>query len=217
MHRAGTRLSLWGSLPLAGPLASIFFFASLVGFAALRSDGYTHGTKAVSELGAIGAPMALAFNLLGFVLPGIGIVVLSLSILKMAPPKTSRAATSLLMLSGFAMIVSGVFPVDMSNRTSLTSSAHAIGAMSSGLFWALSLGWIGPVLRKHFGLTVLGNLTPWFWLFLIANIGWQVAWQTSGSVLPGWGQRIGFSGYFLWSFWAGTAIFRGRDALLHSR
>ncbi len=213
MQNEADRRSHWKKLALAGPLASLLFVSSLIGFAAMRSDGYTHGTKAVSELGAIGAPMALAFNLLGFILPGILIMVLSLTILNLAPAKTSRIAVSLLMLSGIALIVAGVFPVDMSNRTSFTSTAHAVGAMSSGLFWVLSLGWLGSVLKKRLGVTVLGRLTPWFWLFLVANIGWQIAWQTTGAVLPGWGQRIGFAGYFLWSFWAGTGIFLSQQRI----
>jgi len=64
-----------GCLWLAGPAAAALFFLSLISFAAMRSDGYSHATKAVSELGAIGAPFAMAFNIVGFILPGILIII----------------------------------------------------------------------------------------------------------------------------------------------
>lgn len=35
----------------AGPLAALSFTVSVVVFAAMRTDGYSHATKAVSELG----------------------------------------------------------------------------------------------------------------------------------------------------------------------
>jgi len=53
-----------------GLAATILFVFSLVVFAEL-SPGYTHATKAVSELGAIGAPHQLAWNIFGFLLPGL--------------------------------------------------------------------------------------------------------------------------------------------------
>jgi hypothetical protein len=40
-------------------LAAAFFWIALVAFAAVRAD-YSQFTKAVSELGAVGAPYALA-------------------------------------------------------------------------------------------------------------------------------------------------------------
>jgi hypothetical protein len=53
-------------------------------------------------------------------------------------------------------------------------------------------------------------VTPWFVLFPVTNVAWQVAWQAGGLVLPGWGQRIGFAGYFLWMALAGLALAFGR-------
>ena len=195
-------------LALAGPVASLFFATFLICFAALRSDGYTHGTKAVSELGEIGASLATPFNILVFIIPGALIFVLSVSILKATPPKTGRTAITLLALSGISMMLVGLFPVDMDNQASFTSTMHFIGAISLGLFWGLSLIPFRSVLRKHLGFDKLGRITPWFLLFLLTNIGWQVVWQTTGLVLPGWGQRIGFFGYFLWVFWVGMEIYR---------
>lgn len=194
------------SLALAGPAASLMFATSLIWFAALRSDGYSHATKAVSELGAVGAPLASGFNLLGFVVPGALVICLAVAILELAPPRTCRTGVVLLSISGLSLASAGVFPVDMSARASLTSTLHLAAASASGLFWMLALFWLGPALRRQFGLHTLGRLTPWFGLFLVANIAWQVLWQSTGWVLPGWGQRIGFAGYFLWTFWIGVSL-----------
>jgi len=198
----------WQRLALAGPAAAVMYMFCLIGFAAIRTDGYTHGTKAVSELGAIGAPYAIWFNLFGFVIPGLLVTCIAVSILKLTPKRTSRTGFVLLSLSGLAMAMAGLFPVDLGARSSLTSSLHLLGATASGLFWMLSLFWIGPTLQKQFGMYALGRLSPWFGLFLVANIAWQAVWQATGAVLPGWGQRIGFAGYFLWVTLVGYSLFK---------
>jgi hypothetical membrane protein len=199
---------LWRVVALSGPLAAVLFFFSLVFFAALRTDGYTHGTKAVSELGALDAPNAIAFNLLGFILPGLLIITLAIAIAQLKPYGTGWFSLFSLVLSGMGMLLAGLFPVDMLNQSSSSSTFHAIGAMSSGLFWAISLWGLGKLFKDHMNFETLGRLTPWFWVFIAANLGWQIAWQATGAVLPGWGQRIAFSGYFIWAAWAGVEVFR---------
>lgn len=202
-----TRSRPWA---LTGPAAAVLFAGSLSGFAAARTDGYTHGTKAVSELGAVGAPHAAMFNLLAFVLPGLLVVVLAAVIRRAAGPQGARTGPALLAASGMALVVAGVFPVDMAHPGSAGSIAHAAGAMLTGMCWAAGLFWLGPLLRRDCGLRTLARLTPWFVLFLLANVAWQVAWQAGHLVLPGWGQRIGFAGYFLWVALTGLALASGR-------
>jgi hypothetical membrane protein len=193
-------------LELGGPIAAILFAASLIGFAAFRTDGYTHGTKAVSELGAIGAPMADWFNIFGFIRPGLLVTLLASSLYRVIAP--ARAGAILLALSGFAMVVAGAFPIEMDGHSSSSSQLHLLGAMLSGLLWALSLFWTAPQLGKIAGFRMFARLTPWFALFLVVNVGWQIVWQATGAVLPGWGQRIGFGGYFLWAAILGLKLHR---------
>ena len=202
-------------LALSGPFATILFTSSLIGFAAARTDGYTHATKAVSELGAAGAPLASAFNILGFILSGSLIVLLAVSLHRVGTAP-AKAGPVLLALSGIAMAVAGVFPVDMDQRSSFSSQLHLAGAMLCGLFWALSLFWIAPQLKKREKFVWLARMTPWFALFLVANIGWQVLWQSTGAVLPGWGQRIGFGGYFLWTAILGLMLAKGVDGAVET-
>jgi len=194
----------------AGPAAAVLFAASVAGFAAMRTDGYTHGTKAVSELGAVGAPMATAFNVLGFILPGILVIILALAL---ASGRRGRVGPTLLALSGAALVGTGIAQADMAARSSPLTLTHGACAMLSGLAWAVGLFWIAPMLRADLRTAWWGHLTPWFFLFLLANIGWQIAYQTTHAVLPGWGQRIGFAGYFLWVAITGIVLWRvSRDA-----
>lgn len=193
--------ALW----LTGPAAAILFAVSVVGFAAVRTDGYTHGTKAVSELGAIGAPSAAAFNLLGFILPGALIVVFALAL---AAVSGRKSGPYLLVLSGMFMALAGLAPAKLDTPRSLTMILHIVGAMGAGVFWVAALFWLGPLLRSQFHLKAWGRLTPWFGLFLLTNVGWQAAYQSTGAVLPGWGQRIGFLGIFLWLAITGILLWR---------
>lgn len=183
---------------LAGPAAAALFSASVVGFAAVRNDGYTHGTKAVSELGAVGAPLAGAFNVAAFIAPGALVVILALSLAARLRGAGGRTGAALLALSGVALALAGVWPVDMAARSTSTSLAHLGAATACGVLWVLSLLFLGPALARRGGMKIWGALTPWFGLFLLVNLAWQVASAAGAPVLPGWGQRIGFAGYMVW-------------------
>lgn len=195
------------NLGLVGPFAAVMFLASLLGFAAVRTDGYTHGTKAVSELGALGAPSALAFNGLAFIIPGLLVVLLAVAVRRTVGPGLGWVGPTLVALSGIALVAAGVFPADMSDRSSPVSSVHYAGAVLTGVFWSLSLFWIGPGLGTRPGFEAISRVTPWFVLFPVANLLWQVAYVFGFGETPGWGQRIGFLGYFFWLTWLGLVLF----------
>lgn len=180
---------------LFGPIAALMFAVSLIGFAAIRDDGYSHATKAVSELGSTDAPNALAFNLLGLITPGVLLILFSLALLQTS---RSRVGPCLLLDSGIMLALAGLAPANLEDYGALTSQLHALGAIGSGVLWVLALFWLGPMLRRDFGLELWGRITPGFATFLFANVGWQIAFRATGLVMPGWGQRIGFLGYFAW-------------------
>lgn len=202
---------------LSGPLASCLFYVCLIGFAAVRPE-YSHATKAISELGAVGAPNALAFNILGFIAPGLLLVVFA-SALKFH--LGAKWGSALLALSGLAFVAAGVFAVDMDARSSPQSTAHLAGAMLTGLFFAFALFPLGRSLSK-FGLAAWGRITPWFLSFMFLNVGWQAVYQATGSVNPGWGQRIAFAGFFTWILitglllWKKTRSVSGNQPLIQS-
>lgn len=180
---------------LAAPLAGAMFGASLLAFAAVRTDGYTHGTKAVSELGAVGAPSALAFNLLAFIVPGLLVAWFGVVLARCAD---NKVGPSLLAGSGLLVAMAGTFPLDIGDVAALTTIGHSIGVVGSCLLWVIALFWMGPLFSRHFGLSRWGRMTPWFALLLFVHIAWQATFQATGLFLPGYGQRIGFFGYFVW-------------------
>ncbi len=197
---------------LVGPAAAAVFAVALVGFAA-RHEGYTHGTKAVSELGAAGAPDALAFNVFGFGLPGVLIIMLAMVLhVRLAGRRRAVLGPALLALSGLSLVLAGVFPVDMTRLQAPTSVAHFVAAQATGLAWTASLFWLGGRMRATSGFGWLGALSPWFSLFLLANVGWQVVWRATGTLEPGWGQRLAFAGFFLWAAIAGLRLIAIRTA-----
>ena len=195
----------WG---WSGPLAAVLFAACLIGFAAVRPE-YSHATKAVSELGAAGAPNATLFNVYGFMLPGMLVAVLGLVLHReIQDPKRSPLGPALLIVSGLSVAGAGLLPLDLDNVQGALSLGHMLMVQASGLSYALALFVLGARMGKDERWRAFGRITPWFVLFLLANIAWQVAWLNTGAVLPGWGQRIGFFGYFGWVALAGLMAVR---------
>lgn len=190
---------------LCGPAAAAMFMASVLGFAAMRS-GYSHATKAVSELGVVGAPNAAAFNLFGYILPGLLICGLAYALWGSLLGR-SRIGPALLTLSGLSLAATGIFPADMSDMSAMTSVLHMAGANGAGVFWALGLFWAGPSLKAA-GFRLWGAITPAFVIFLLAHIAWQIAFAMELHVMPGYGQRLAFAGYFAWAAITGWLLVR---------
>jgi hypothetical protein len=194
---------------LSGPAAGLIFGTALIGFAAVRTDGYTHGSKAVSELGSIGAPSALAFNIVGFIVPGALVVIFGLLL---ARATTRRVGPLLIVASGLCFALVGAAPADMADLGSTTNIWHIAGATGSGLAWLPALFFCVPLLSRDLGLRVWGWITPAFVVFPLLNVAWQVAYQSGAQIWPGWGQRIGFAGYFLWFAVTGILLWRTANA-----
>lgn len=114
----------------------------------------------------------------------------------------------LLALSGIAFAGAGIFPIDMDRQDTVVSIAHMTSSLLSGVLWVAALFWLGPLFRRTPRWGRWGRLTPWFALFVVANIGWQVLFQTTGLVMPGWGQRLAFGGFFLWIVMAAWVLWR---------
>src|SRR5688500_5533547 len=170
-------------------LAPPLFAFSIVAFAALRSD-YSHLNDAVSELGARGAPSALAWNLTGFLTVGLLITAFSWGLYR---GTGSLAALISVGLSGLGFAGTGVFPADMDDLASPSSRAHILMSLISfaaflpGAFilcWRfLKLpGWA----RVGIGSGVLG---------LLAILTMPLREM---DVPPGLAQRASFAVYLAW-------------------
>ena len=100
----------------AGVAAVVVFWTSLFVFAAWY-PGYSHYTKAISELGAFGAPHALAWNLTGFILPGVLLAVSGAGLAEAVDESARRTALFwLLLMSGLGFAGTGIIQAEMRER-----------------------------------------------------------------------------------------------------
>jgi hypothetical membrane protein len=112
---------------LAAAGAAVLFAAAVAGFGALL-DGYSQAMHPVGLLGAHGVPHAVAFNALGFVLPGLLAAFVAWRLRAAMgddAPWAARIGTWLALLSALAFAAQGVLPLDPRDLESSASRAHA--------------------------------------------------------------------------------------------
>lgn len=122
--------------PWLGAVGAALFMLAVIGFGAAL-PGYLPLGHPVALLGALGVPHALAFNVLGFVLPGLIAVVVALRLLARVPrtaPWSLRVGGQMLLLSGLAFAAMGLLPLDASDIESRASQYHA----SAWMVWVLA-------------------------------------------------------------------------------
>jgi len=124
------RLDRW-----LGLLAAVVFVLAVAGFGA-GLDGYAQARHPVALLGARGVPHALAFNLLGFGLPG-GRAGAVAERLRRSLPATAgwapRVGSQMLLLAGLAFAAMGLLPLDVDDLHGPASQLHA----SAWMIWVL--------------------------------------------------------------------------------
>lgn len=131
-------------MPVAGIAAARFaliglavWVAAVVGFGA-SVDGYSHLQHPVALLGAQGVGRPLAFNALGFVVPG-ALVAVAAWRLREALGRAGwavRVGAVLWVLSALAFVAQGLLPLDPQDLDAAPSRLHAV---------AWSLWWIACV------------------------------------------------------------------------
>ncbi|ACF52612.1 DUF998 domain-containing protein [Stenotrophomonas maltophilia] len=122
-------------LRLSGLAAALLFVVAALGFGAVL-DGYAQARHPVALLGAQGVPHALAFNLLGFVLPGLLGVVVAECLRRRLPATAGwapRVGSQMLLLAGLAFAAMGLLPLDVDDLHGPASQLHA----SAWMVWVL--------------------------------------------------------------------------------
>jgi hypothetical membrane protein len=189
---------------LIGLLAVAWFWSLLAAFGALRSDGYSHLTKAVSELGSQGAPNMAAWNLLGFGVTGLLLAVFGWRLGREARPDTPFTAACL-CASGLAFAATAI-PADMENLRSPGSAAHIGASMLVFAAWLPGVWGLTGRRRSWRALATVSTAALWASLAAILVRG-------SGLLLPGLGQRLSFAVYFGWVLAAALVVWaRQADA-----
>ena len=111
----------------AGTAAALLFAAAVSGFGAAL-PGYLQSQHPVALLGAAGIPRALAFNVIGFVSPGLLAGLVALALRRGLPDDAawaSRIGAQLVLLSALGFIAMGLWPLDVSDLDSENNRAHA--------------------------------------------------------------------------------------------
>ncbi len=200
---------------IAGIAAFVVFWTALVSMAELRL-GYSHYTKAISELGVIGAPNALAWNLIGFVAPGLLLTVCGAGLARSIDGRRS-VLWWLLVLSGLAFASTGLIPAEMRGGSPLMQSpltmGHVLMSFLSGIFWISAALSLPRRVRANPAWRNVTTLALVLALVSIAALTLNVFSQAFPYLdqRPGLAQRLAFSGYFLWFLIMSLYLFRAEQ------
>lgn len=169
-----------------GLLAALTFTAALLVFAAL-DPAYSHATGAVSELGVVGAPNQLAWNLIGFLGVGLALAAFGWGLGKAIG---DRWTGGLLAVFGFAFAATAI-PADMNDLRSPGSVSHIVASQAVLLFWAAALIRLLFVRRA-------GPALRWIAAVGLALALGAIVVRGMALLPPGLSQRLSFAVVFGW-------------------
>lgn len=189
-----------GWLRWSGVFAALAWLGAVIGFGALL-PGYSQWLHPVALLGAAGVPRALAFNLLGFVLPGMaaGVVAIELRLrLPQPTPWPLRIGGQLLFLAALGFIAMGVFALDARQIDGGSSRYHATAWVLWWLSFAAGAWLLAWGLRGRSGWRRLA----WAGAILAAVV-LAMAVVLPGLLPPALAQRLAFVAWLGWLVLAG--------------
>ena len=186
-----------------GMTAVAVFLVALFSFAASRTD-YSHVHQAVSELGVLGAPHAVAWNLVGFIVPGLLLAVCGAG-LATAIDGRRGVLWWLLVLSGLCFAGTGVVPGEMRNGSPIMESpltrGHLLLSNLAPLLWAIASFLLIRRVKKN------PSWKPWTTravVYAVVSVGGFLGSIVAFGAIPGLAhmpalaQRFCFAFYFGW-------------------
>lgn len=186
-----------------GITAFAVFWVALVAFAASHPD-YSHLHKAVSELGVSGAPDALAWNIIGFIVPGLLLAGFGAG-LATAIDGRRGALWWLLVLSGLCFAATGVVPGEMRDGSPIMESpltlGHLLFSNLAPLLWIIASFFVIGRVKKNPSWKPITILVTVYAVVCVG--GFLVGIVASAAIpslanMPGLVQRFCFAFYFGW-------------------
>lgn len=183
-------------------VAATIFWPALFIFSAFY-PGYSHYTRAISGLGAFGAPHALAWNLVGFIVPGL-LLAGSGTRIALAVDGRRTLAFWLLVVSGLGFAGAGVFPAEMRNGIPLMQSpwtaAHVLMISASGFPWLAAAFVLVHRVKRSAHWQRLKGVTLLLALLAAVSLSFNIFANSIPVIADanGLAQRIAFAGYFIW-------------------
>jgi len=158
---------------------------------------------AISELGSWDAPFLWYWNILGYIVPGLVITFLGVSLkVEHRVSGWNSFPYVALTLSGLFLVLSGVLPADMDNRLSTTTVIHYVGSLGSGVAFIIAAFWLPSRFKET---------NNWQWLsapILILAWGLVLCMPIRSTEYPGLGQRISFGIYLTSIALVGCGLYR---------
>jgi hypothetical membrane protein len=188
----------------AGVAAFVVFWTALFVFPA-SYPGYTHSHKAISELGAFGAPHASAWNLIGFIAPGVLLAICGAGLAtSIEGPGRNTAGYWLLITSGVGFAGAGLIPTEMREGSPLMQSPFTIGhvlmTLVSGIPWVIAAFLLIGQVKQNRAWARSRRIVMLLAMACVAGLAVNIL-APAVPVLaqrPGVAQRISFGIYFAW-------------------
>ena len=185
---------------LAGLLAGPWYALALLAFAA-RVPGYRHASDPPALLGADGMPDAVAWNLLGFVVPGLLVAVAAQGLHRALTVRGAgfalRIGATLLLLSALAFCAQGLWSLRLGQALDQGPARWHVAAWT--LWWLAAVAGLALCALGARGLR--GWRAPAF-AAALAAIAILLAAQGLLPVAGGIAARIALAAWFGWIAWA---------------
>jgi hypothetical membrane protein len=189
---------------VAGIVAVVMFWTALFSFAAAY-PGYSHSHKAISELGAFGAPHALAWNLTGFVTPGLLLATCGAGIARALEVSGRKTAVYwLLVMSGVGFAGTGVIPAEMRDGSPFMQSPFTIGhvvmTLLSSIPWTIAAFLVIGRVKQNPVWQGSRRISIVLAVACVAGLALNILAPAVPGLAhrPGLAQRISFGIYFAW-------------------
>jgi hypothetical membrane protein len=182
-------------LPYAGLAGAVVFAAAVIGFG-LALPGYSQSAHPIAVLGAKGFPHAMAFNLAGFVLPGLLASVVMLELRLRLPNGAGwslRIGAQLLLLSALGFVALGLLPLDPADLHNASSSYHATAWMLWWVAFVSGAALLATGLRGQAIWRTVMRVSVVAALLLLALVLFAVDWLPAGTA-----QRVAFAVWWAW-------------------
>jgi len=189
---------------IIGLLSPILFLTTYLFLSNLRPE-YSLLYKQVSELGSLDAPNKWIWNIFGYIIPGILISCYSIGLYKsMKGEKSSKFPLIGIFLFGFFLMVSGIFPANMDNRTANSTILHMIGSYGSYIFFLIGTFSYSKLMKvNRYWKSSNVPLLTFVWLSIVFG-----TWSWIFPNMPSVGQRVTFFFVFAWIFYTAIKLYK---------
>lgn len=155
-----------------------------------RLDGFSHAVHPPALLGASGVPGALAFNIAGFIIPGLLAALVALGLYRALPAAAGwlpRVGARTLLISALAFAAQGLLPLDPADMDGHASGLHAAAWMA----WWIAFVAGAPLFAAGFPRIRIASLAT-------ASVLLVTMFIPPSLLEPPCAQRIALAAWLLW-------------------